>query len=216
MKEYALLLNVSTGARAQDAVTRFEKQCPHCGRSYSNGSVRGRIGEEKMREFIHESARRNLSYGKPVIQCRGCGKEFFDPDVIEWELETIEPNVDVYLADREAKTKVPILVFFCLGAFFVLEGAPVPGYIMAGIAVLMLGFKVLYKVRWKANKAKLQEFLAGEKKASKERLGNTEYACFLKEMGVNVPKRFLPKGYRAAVNTETENADTGVPETGDK
>ncbi len=157
----------------------MEMHCPNCGRLVGT--------------FVAGDYR----YGSPLKTCPKCNAEYINPVFHEIEVDGISPD-----AFDIKKLLIGILIgviFFAVGAGIHYYEITMQDYyhtsciaimIISAIAVFYaIGNIILIKtgLKDKRTQRKRQE--------SAQRLSNPQYAARLKELGYNVPEKYLPQEY---------------------
>ena len=126
-------------------------------------------------------------YGSPIKTCNNCGKEFIDKYAVEIAVSGIK--------ETSTKKTEPIYYFSLLiGVVFMLIGIVYPRgdinvTLITGIVFTALAVYII--VSDHNNYAEKQKSLKEEEQASFERLSDVSYAYKLKELGYDVPQKFL-------------------------
>ena len=157
----------------------MEIHCPDCGRL---------VGTFVVGDY---------RYGSPLKTCPKCGAEYINPVFHEIEVDGISPD-----AFDIKKLLVGILigiVFFAVAAGIHYYEVTMQGYYHTScIAIMVISVIIVFfaigniifiktGLKEKRTQRKRQE--------SAQRLGNPQYAARLKELGYNVPKKYLPQEY---------------------
>ncbi len=122
-------------------------------------------------------------YGSPLRQCGHCGKTYKDTDYREIAVEGIRPNDDKVLAPG-------LLVIALIGLGIWVYDLIRNEY---GIEVFLIVFFVLIPLYHVLTAKRRLKKLCEETVQSENRLKNPAYALLLKNMGYDVPEKYLPK-----------------------
>ena len=154
------------------------KRCPHCGKVYSQRTVKGPYPQENL-----------IAFGPLFVECPACGKRFRDEDT--YELAVMDPPQS-YLTHFHLSTILLSALFGGMALFFLvmslIEGNnPIAGTLL--FLALGGGFLLSDHRRYTQHIANVQR----EKSASEARLRrDPQYALQLKRAGFNVPDEYLP------------------------
>lgn len=138
-------------------------------------------------------------YGSPVKNCPKCNAEYINPVFHEIETDGISP--DAFDMKRLLIGLIAGVIFFVIGAgIHYFEVTTQNFYHTSYIAIMLISaIAVLFSI---ANifliKTGFKEKRTEKKrKESTKRLSNPEYALKLKNLGYNVPEKYLSKNYSA-------------------
>ncbi len=154
------------------------KKCPHCKFAYTVMEAKG-----------------GVNYGSPILTCERCGKPFIDKEYREIAVDG--PR------DSDTKKIYPYTIFICV--FTILFSGPVlflfisypslfsqkDDFLLLIVAILLVVWAIYSVIRDVKSYDERQEYLKKERAESEARLSNYQYACFLKEIGYDVPKKYL-------------------------
>ncbi len=167
----------------------MEIHCPRCGKS---------VGTFVVGDY---------RYGCPLKVCPKCKSEYINPVFHEIEVDGISP--DAFDMKRLLFGIIMGVVFFAVSAgIHYYEVTTQDYYHTACIAIMIIsaiavffavGNIILIKTGFKAKRTERM------RQESAERLSNPRYAVRLKELGYNVPDKYLPKEYTASETAETQN-----------
>ena len=156
------------------------KKCPHCNFPYTIWEAKG-----------------EAHYGSPILTCEKCRKPFVDKDYREIAIDgprdsdtkKIYPYT-IFICVFSLIFSIPVLVLFSMGAYGTIENDDL--WLLLA-AVIFLSWAIYSVIRDIKSYEKRQEYLKKEKAASEERLSNYNYARFLKDIGYDVPQKYLDK-----------------------
>ena len=145
------------------------KRCPYCKMIYQYHSTN------------------NYKYGSPILTCSFCKLEFVDKDVEELALKPFDTSqytigrcfwAAVWPVGLTALFFI-VLAIICKEAWTIVAAVlGVAGY----VALVIFYIKDLKNERWQYER---------EYKKSEERLKNKEYAHILRDLGYDVPTKYL-------------------------
>ena len=135
-------------------------------------------------------AKGGVDYGSPIQTCKKCGKLFIDKDYREIAVSGIRKTdtkkvspFSIYIFSASLIAFIGVLVFFVMeGTFSIGILLAVTFFLSCSIYNIVTEYKE-YDLR--------QEFLREEKRKSETRLSNYQYASFLKQIGYDVPPKYL-------------------------
>lgn len=157
----------------------MEIHCPNCGRL---------VGTFVMGDY---------RYGSPLKTCPKCKAEYINPVFHEIEVDGISP--DAFNIKLLATGILIGIIFFAISAVIhysevttqrYYHTAPIAIMIISVIVILFaIGNIILIKTGLKAKRTERK------RQESVERMSNPAYALRLKELGYNVPEKYLPQEY---------------------
>lgn len=157
----------------------MEIHCPNCGRL---------VGTFVVGDY---------RYGSPLKNCPKCRAEYINPVFHEIEVDGISP--DAFNIKLLATGILSGIIFFAISAvihYFEVttqryyHTVPIAIMIISVIVILFAaGNIILIKTGLKAKRTERK------RQESVERLSNPTYASRLKELGYNVPEKYLPQEY---------------------
>ena len=166
----------------------MEIHCPQCGKS---------VGTFVVGDY---------RYGNPLRTCPKCKAEYTHPAFHEIEIDGISP--DAFDIKKVLVGIIVSIVLFAISAgIHYYEVTTQDYYHIAIIAIMIISpicivFSIGNIIFIKTGlKAKRTERMRQE---SADRLSNPRYAVRLKELGYNVPDKYLPKEYTAHDRAETQ------------
>lgn len=155
------------------------KRCPHCKYAYS-------IMEPKGGVF----------YGSPIRICERCGNTFIDNEYREIAVNGIRKADTKRIYPNSIARFIFFSFFFLVGLYLLyLDGlsdvpdTPTLWYLI--ITSILLIVDIYFLIIEYREYDERQCYLAQERKESEERLSNIAYAHFLKEIGYDVPEKYL-------------------------
>ena len=153
--------------------THITKKCPQCGKIYSYDSYPGVPSKDNRTQ-----------YGSPIRKCQLCGSIFKDDDYREIAVDGIRPVDTSFISPYSILSLV-------IGALAIYTSIYM-GYSWVWYILLLLvifGFSPLLDILSYRDRKKIFE---EERIKSEERLSDPTYAETLKELGYNVPEKYLP------------------------
>ncbi len=136
-------------------------------------------------------------YGSPLKTCPKCKTEYINPVFHEIETDGISP--EAFDIKRLLLAILVSTVFFIIGAAIHYYEITTSDYyhtscisimVISAIAIVFAIANIfLIKTGFKTKRTERM------RQKSAERLSNPHYAMHLKELGYNVPEKYLPKGY---------------------
>lgn len=150
--------------------------CPHCGAKLANNRTDLYL------------------YGSPVRTCEKCKGQYWNKCYHEAEIDGYcDADVSVDAGKKNVRNAV-ILLLAALALnvlFYVLERHSWIYLLFVGLGVVY--FLIALKDFIKVKKGTRQQELEKERLASAARLSDPVYAQTLKELGYNVPEKYLPQ-----------------------
>ena len=148
------------------------KKCPKCGNTYA------------WREASNVE-----HYGSPIRRCNKCGSTFIDKDYKEIAIEGYN---ETFIAKVQPFSIISLIIGFILiiAAIFLFAGdsRAILFYILGGLFFVGGIWFIIGDI--KDHEKRIEEY-ERLKKASEDRLSNTEYAKLLDELGYSVPAKYL-------------------------
>lgn len=145
-------------------MTTKTKKCPHCHRAYV-------VNDSYGAYYL----------GSPLRVCKNCGESFVDKEFKELALTDVKPldKLPVSVNTAIAVIGAGIIAFAAFKSSWNLFGIILIGIALYLVISEIFGYK--NKMKW----------IKEERQASIIRLSNPKYAKFLKELGYEVPDKYL-------------------------
>ena len=163
------------------------KKCPHCGHTYT---------------FMHAGS--DTSFGSPIMTCEKCGKLFIDKDRKEIAIEGITKE-DIPVHSGNTIAAVMFLSIFEPVVLYYLFYDGIDQYWWLSIVLTL--FLIFSWLQYYAEKAsystRLKEFEIA-KMESEGRVSNVHYAMLLKNLGYDVPEKYLNSNCENNVEKEVK------------
>lgn len=152
----------------------IEHKCPHCSKLFSKGYVISPKGGV---------------LGSPIIKCKSCGKEFYDPRLIElYDLpEETAKSIEAAIPRRE---KIWCTLFHVSAWLFVVmliinlkffdklfDSSTPPAITFTAIG--LLSFSIIFLFVCNTQSIEMANYFSGEKRRSKRRMAKAEYVSKL-------------------------------------
>ena len=163
----------------------YTKRCPHCGYAYT----------------VHHLGK-VVAYGSPIRRCAKCNKTYIDKDYIEIEIEGIRDVDKMRVSPQTIVLFLGCLLISGMGIFLISGGADY-AYIGWFCTIIFLASGLFLFFNELLDYKNRQKRLENEKKASKERLSNPEYARALLKIGYSIPEEYLRKKTNDGIDLES-------------
>ncbi len=172
-------------------VHEIEHKCPHCSKLFSE------------RYFISP---KGGVLGSPIIKCKSCGKEFYDPRLIEfYDLpEETAKSIEAAIPRREkiwsTLCQVDVWLFFVMLIIYfkffnkLFDSSTSPAITLT--ATGLLSFSAIFLFVCYAQSIEMANYFSGEKRRSKRRMAKAEYVSKLNKYKDEY-KRLSSMAYRA-------------------